>query len=322
MTRLACTLACLALLAVASPVRADDELPWEKGVSKEDRDAANAVFSEGNALFTQLQHQPALERYRQALKHWDHPMIRFNLAVTLIRLDRILEAAPELEAALRFGEAPFPKELYQQALDYQNLVRRQLGNIEITVGQPGTQVLLDGKPWFTGPGTKSVRVESGEHSVVVEKKEFLTISRRVAVSGGKTVKDTLVLVPLDRAVILDYRHPRWLPWTVTGVGAATALAGLAFWLVGRNHLDEFQSDFINECPRGCETGLGMHTALADAQDRALLEGKIGVSLMITGGAVAVAGTIWGLLNRPTRRLPKVEVTPTPGGAAALAQWSF
>ena len=313
-------LVCLVLLAFAAPARADGQVPWERGVSDADQDRANALFAEGNTLFTQLAHAPALEKYKAAIALWDHPMIRFNMAVTLVRLDRILEAADNLEKALRFGEAPFTKELYQQALDYQNLVRRQLGNIEVTCELTGTQILIDGKPWFVAPGTKSVRVEAGEHVVVAEHKDYLTLSRRLVVSGGKTANEKLVLVPLDRAVIVEYRHPRWLVWTVTSVGAATALAGLGVWLLGKNHLDEFQSDFINECPRGCD--LTMHTTLQDAQDRALLEGKIGVSLMITGGAVALGGTIWGLLNRPIRRLPKVEVAPTAGGASATVRWSF
>lgn len=310
----------IALLLVATPAYAED--PWAKGVSEQTQDQANALFSEANALFTQLAHAPALEKYKAAVALWDHPMIRYNMAVTLIRLERMLEAADELEKALRFGAKPFTAELYQQALDYQNLVRRQLGNIEVTCELPGTQLLLDGKPWFTAPGTRQVRVEAGEHVIVAERKDYLTVSRRLVVAGGKTVSEKVALVPLDRAVIIEYRHPRWLPWTVTGVGAATALAGLGFWLLGKSHLDEFEADFVEQCPAGCEAGLGMHTALADAQDRALLEGKVGVSLMIAGGAVTVAGTVWGLLNRPIRRLPKVEVAPTAGGAAASARWTF
>lgn len=313
-------LALLAVLAIATPAHADD--PWDVGVSEADQDKGNALFKEGNELFAQRAHAPALVKYKAAVAVWDHPMIRFNMAVTLIRLDRILEAAVELEKALRYDAAPFTKELYQQALDYQALVQRQLGNIELTVDQKDATVLLDGKPWFVGPGTKTARVESGEHVVVVEKKEYLTLSRQLVVTGGKTAKEAIQLVPLDRAVAVHYRHPRWIPWTITGVGAATALGGLAFWLLGRSHMDEFKDAFINECPSGCEAGLAAHTDLRDQQDRALLESKIGVSLMVAGGAIAITGTVWGLLNRPIKSTPKVEVAPTPGGAAAFARWSF
>jgi tetratricopeptide (TPR) repeat protein len=108
------------------------EQPWEAGIPKAKRDKANAAFAEANQLFAQQAHQPALEKYAEAVKEWDHPLIRFNMAVTLIRLDRILEAAESIDAALRFGQAPFTQEHYQQALDYQKLVAGRVGIVAAT----------------------------------------------------------------------------------------------------------------------------------------------------------------------------------------------
>jgi hypothetical protein len=310
----------LAMLAFALPAHADP--PWAKGVSEKDQDKANALFAEGNQLFTQLAHAPALEKYKAAIALWDHPMIRFNMAVTLVRLERMLDAADQLEHALRYGDKPFTKELYQQALDYQNLISRQLGHVEVTSKQDGTAIMLDGKPWFVAPGSKAIRVEAGEHVIVAERKGYMTESRRVVVAGGKTVKESISLMPLERAVIIEYKHPRWIPWTVTAVGGAVALGGLGMWLWGDKQLDDFTRQFVRECPTGCEADLGMHRALAEAQDSALLKGKIGVSMMVAGGAVTVSGLVWGLWNRPIRRVPKVEVAPTAGGVAASTTWRF
>ena len=80
---------------------------------------ANALFAEGNQLFAQQAHAPALEKYKAAIALWDHPLIRFNMAVTEIRLDRILEAADDLDERCATATTPFTPELYQQALDYQ-----------------------------------------------------------------------------------------------------------------------------------------------------------------------------------------------------------
>src|SRR5689334_8622895 len=90
------------ILLIAMTSVAFAEQPWETGISKTQRDKANALFAEGNQLFAQQAHQPAIEKYKEALKEWDHPLIRFNMAVSLVRLDRILEAAETLDAALRF----------------------------------------------------------------------------------------------------------------------------------------------------------------------------------------------------------------------------
>jgi len=312
----------VAVLASAPIAHAEVDEPWAAGVPDEQQARANAVFAEGNQLFAQLAHAPALEKYKAAIAIWDHPMIRFNMAVTLIRLDRILEAADELERALRFGDKPFTPDLYQQARDYQALIKKQLGYIEVTCDQPDTHVVLDGKPWFAGPGTKTIRVTTGEHTVVAERRGYLTMSRTVVVAGGTTAAERLVLLPIESAVILRYRHPKWVPWTIAGTGAAIAFGGLGFTLAGRRQMDRFVSDFVRECPGGCEADLSQHPALADQRDSAELKGKIGVSMMITGGVIAVGGVVWAVLNRPTRYLPRVEATPTKGGITTRAEWRF
>jgi hypothetical protein len=282
--------------------------PWETGVPKDKRDQANALFAEGNTLFAQQAHQPALEKYRAA--------------IALIRLDRILEAADDLDSALRFGQAPFSAELYQQALDYQKLVTGRVGTVEATCNQSGAQVLLDGKPWFSCPGEKKQRVLAGEHAIVGEKKGYMTVSRRIVVAGGATASEKLTLLPIDAVVKLEYPSPRWLPWTTAGAGAAIALGGLGFWFAGRNQMDQFEADFAMRCPTGCLADLSDQPGLARDRDSAELKGKIAVSMMVAGGAFTVGGVVWAIINRPKRVLPNMEVQPTNGGMAARVGWQF
>jgi hypothetical protein len=293
------------------------EKPWEVGISTAQRDTANAAFGEANTLFSQQAHQAAVEKYKEALKVWDHPLIRFNMAVSLVRLDRILEAAETLDAALRFGQDPFTPEEYQRALDYQRLVGGRIGNVEASCSQDGVQILIDGKPWFQCPGSKKQRVLAGEHVIVGEKKDFATASRRVVVAGNSTASAKLELRSFADAVKYEYPSPRWIPWTITGAGVAIGLGGLGFWFAGRNQMDKFEADFATMCPTGCKANLSDQPLLADARDSAELKGKIAVSMMIAGGAITVGGVVWAIINRPRRVLPnQVEVQPMPGGMSA------
>jgi hypothetical protein len=310
------------ILLVAMTSIASAQKAWETGVSKATRDKANALFDEGNTLFAQQAHQPAVEKYTEAIKVWDHPLIRFNMAVSLVRLSRYLEAAETLDAALRYGAEPFTPEEYQRALDYQRLVGNQIGNVEASCQQDGVQVLLDGKPWFACPGSKKLRVLAGEHVVVGEKKDFATESRRLVVNGGATASAKLELRSFDSVVKYEYPSPRWLPWTVTGTGVAVALGGLGFWFAGRNQMDKFEADFAMACPTGCQADLSDQPLLADARDSAQLKGKIAVSMMIAGGAITVGGVVWAIMNRPKRVMPQMEVQPTNGGMAASVGWKW
>src|ERR1051325_4311077 len=134
------------------------------------------------------------------------------MAVTEIRLEKILDAADDLEKALKWGDKPFKAELYQEALGYQALIKGQVGYVEATCDQAGERLLFDGKPWFDCPGTKKLRGLAGEHAIVGEKSGFLTASTRIVVGGDKTEKANIKLVPLDSAVVLKYPYRRWIPW--------------------------------------------------------------------------------------------------------------
>jgi hypothetical protein len=317
--------ALLVVVLLAGVAYADKVEPWEQGVSEEQQGKANALFAEANALFAEKAHPAALEKYKAAVALWDHPMIRFNMAVTLIRLDRMLEAAEQLEQALRFGATPFTPELYEQALDYQALVNKQLGVVEVSCNQPGTHIVFDGKPLFDAPGKKEIRTTSGEHNILGEKKGFMTVARRVVVVGGKTTNEAVELFPVESAIVIEYKQPRWMPWTLGGIGAGVAATGLALLVLGSNEMDRFKDAFVRQCPSGCETGLAMHPDLAEQQEDAMFKTNLGTSLLIGGGVTVAGAIIWGVTNRRTRKIgPHVEVSPTSAGtgASATARWSF
>jgi len=300
------------------------DVPWAQGVAKDKQTQANALFAEGNELFAQQAHAPALEKYKAAVTLWDHPLIEFNMAVTLVRLDRILGAADALDKALRFGEAPFPSaEQYQQALDYKKLIAGRVGTLQLSCDARAT-VLLDGQAWLTCPGNREARVLAGEHVIVAEREGYYPLTRHVLVPGGGTAHEALSLVRLDR-VKLVYPTPRWVPWAIAGGGLAVTLGGLGFYVAGNNQMDRFEANFAMLCPTGCSTDLDAtptERQLSEQRDSARLKGAVGVSMMAVGGAVVVGGVVWAILNKPHRVLPKMEVTPTTGGASATIGWQF
>lgn len=134
----------LAVLGHATVAAA--EPPWEAGISASTRARAQALFEEGNQLFARQAHAPALAKYQAAVALWDHPLIRLNKAITELRLDRVLDAADDLDAALRFGAAPFDDAEYHNALAQRDAVARSVGRVEASCREPGAQLLLDGEP--------------------------------------------------------------------------------------------------------------------------------------------------------------------------------
>jgi hypothetical protein len=314
--------ALLALLLMFHPAHAggDSSAPWAKDVSDEQQRRANAMFAEANALFAQQAHPAALEKYRAAVALWDHPQIRFNMAVTLIRLERWIEAADALDASLRFGTGPFTPELHRRALDYQAQVRAHVGTLDASCTQRGVEVSLDGKPWFSCPGTRSARVPLGEHAIVAEGAGFMTTSRRVAVAGGATRAVPLELHPIATAVVIEEPRRRWAPWIVTGLGVAAGATGAGVWFVGYKRMDGVNARFAQECALGCDESALQ--ALRAERARARREGTIGTAMMIGGGAMVLGGIVWAVIDRPRRSRPAVEIAPARGGLTASAGWRF
>src|ERR1043165_3125664 len=123
----------------------------------------------------------------------------------------------------------------------------------------------------------------------------MPVARRVVGAGGKTAKESVQLFPVESAIVVEYKHPRWMPWTLTGVGAVIGAGGIALLVVGNHQMDTFTDAFIRECPSGCD--LSMHPDLAKDQDSAMLKSKIGMGMLIGGGVTVAGAIVWGVTNR-------------------------
>jgi len=159
--------------------------PWAEGVPQDQQDQALGLFKEGNQLFEGSQHAAALAKYREALKLWEHPAIRYNTAVALINLDQPLAAFEDLERALRYGDAPLGADTYQQALTYRKLLLGQLAELDVSCVEAGAEITLDGQLLFVGPGEAMRRLLPGSHQLVARKPGFLTETRSLVLLPGK-----------------------------------------------------------------------------------------------------------------------------------------
>jgi hypothetical protein len=281
--------------------------PWAKGVPESAQQEALALFDEGNKLFEQSQHAAALAKYREALKVWDHPAIRYNAAVALINLDQPLAARENLELALKYGSAPYSSDTYQQALTYEKLLNGQLATVKVTCDEPGAAVSMDGAPLFVGPGDVTRWILPGPHQLVAHKSGYLTETKSLTLLPGKPASERLVLQELRNLPTKTVRRwPVWKPWAVVGAGALVALVGLPVILDAKSNNNAFDAEVQRICPMGCDSSMIPRTAF-DAKDRGRTENIVAVSLFAVGGAVAASGVALVVLNQP-RVMPADEGT--------------
>jgi hypothetical protein len=171
----------------------DDRTPWNTSVTPEARDAARQAFLEGNRLFHIPLFSRAAEKYTEALSKWKHPVFYFNLAITQINLGQYPEAHRNLDSALAFGAEPLGAEQAREARKQLDEIERHLGRIQIRCAIPGAEILLDGEPLFTSPGSWDLWVSARGHEVTARKPGYASQSQQVTVAAG--AQQTVTLSP-------------------------------------------------------------------------------------------------------------------------------
>lgn len=292
--------------------------PWARGVSAEAQAEANRLFKEGNALVRDSFFVQAVERYREAVKHWDHPAIHYNLAIALINLDQPLELYRSLEKALAYGTLALDQEKIELAERYKTLVEQQLVWITVSCTEPDAKVFVDGEPALTCPGSEERLMRAGQHTFTATKPGHETTAITRIFPGGAREEIALRLYrPED---LTGYRRPLepWIPWAVGGAGLALVGVGGLLHASAAGSVNEF-----DEWVKTCERETGMACPVTDDK-QALRDGastKQGVAAVAyaVGGAALAGGVVLLVINRPRpyrRQLEGVEgvaITPVVSG---------
>ncbi|HXJ70792.1 MAG TPA: hypothetical protein VNM39_17975 [Verrucomicrobiae bacterium] len=281
--------------------------PWAEGVPQDQQDQALGLFKEGNQLFEGSQHAAALAKYREALKLWEHPAIRYNTAVALINLDQPLAAFEDLERALRYGDAPLGADTYQQALTYRKLLLGQLAELDVSCVEAGAEITLDGQLLFVGPGEAMRRLLPGSHQLVARKPGFLTETRSLVLLPGKPSQEQVVLRDFRSLPTKTVRRwPGWKPWAVVGGGALLAILGVPVIVDAVNNVHSYEAEVARSCSTGTACAPGtLSPAAVDARDRSRVENVVAISLFSVGAAVMATGLSLVFLNQP-RDVPVEE----------------
>jgi hypothetical protein len=210
--------------SLTSPQESGDR-PWAKGVSAEHQRAATERFLAGNALLKESFFAEAANKYREALAHWDHPGIHYNLGLALLTLDQPVETHEHLKKALAYGAAPLDADKFDHAKNLLLVINGQLADVEVTCTEAGATVRLDGQVLFHAPGKYKALVRRGEHTVTASKPGYETTQRTQTLGGVPTILDLKLYRPDD---LVGYRR-RWSmvgPVAVTAGGALLLGAGV------------------------------------------------------------------------------------------------
>lgn len=323
-----------------APLPQQGQDPWDTGVTLEQKQAAARLFEQGNTHLNDGLSAKAAETYRAALKLWPHPAIHYNLALSLLNLDQIVQVEEHLLKAVEHGLKGLnnQEDKLDRAADYLKLIAGRLATVEVRCKKEGAKVSIDNKEVFVvkrgQPNVWKGRLPTGKHTFVAEKEGYATHVDAPYVESGRSGRPYAVELVLYTGPELT-RHKRrwqdraWAPWVVVGGGAVVALAGGGMQLWANSKYSEFD-DEVARCNAatenqngGCDASTPGLKALRDGGDQRRTLGYVAYGV---GGAALAAGVLLVYLNRERayqitteqyrteelqkqRKQPSVSITP-------------
>ena len=303
--------------------RGEDEKPWSKGVSEDDKQKALEAFRQANLLLKDSVFVHAANRYRDALQHWDHPAIHYNLVLALVNLDQPVEIYEHIESAMRYGPAALDTEKFEQARAYKAIFEKQISRVDISCDIKGAVVKMDGRDLFVAPGRYKGMVRAGPHTIIAGGEGFITneISRSLPAGEVTTIK--LNLYTNEQLTRYKRSFPEWIQWTGIASGLAIAGGGAFLHVQARdtfNSYDAAISDCANQNPTqgGCLPTQQLRGQLAFG--RTMQYGALASYGL--GGALLVGGVAMMVMNTATPYRISVEEYEKERGISNLAAAPF
>jgi tetratricopeptide (TPR) repeat protein len=252
---------------------------------------AEERFAEGTTLFKQWRFDKAEQRFRQALAHRNHPLIHLYLSRALEKQGRLVEAHEALQPAMRPGVGPplSPKDV-QVAENLQQSLESRLAQIEVHCDEPGAEIFLDGKPWFTAPGLMRRMIGADQHVLIARKPGYFPVTEPVSLLPAKRTRAVLRMTA--DVVRAERRWRPWQPWAVAGTGIAISLAGALFREQAASDYASFR-DALDSCWQPpCQF------VPTQRFDSGVWKERVGTGALIIGGSALAAGLAAVLFNQP------------------------
>jgi hypothetical protein len=289
-------------------------------------------FEVGTQAFEKGDFAAAAAEFQAAMAQRPHPVIRFNLALSLARLGHPSAAIEQLRQVQ--SDTTADKDLRERAEREQRSAEQALSRVTFRLTDPSREsVELDGAQltqvkdeMSIDPGPHHVRIISGS-SVVLDQDLDLSPGERVELRvGERSRRIDVVVVPDAPQKPATTPQPRPRPpararhstrplaptWFYVGVGSTAVLTGLTIW----SGLDTNSAydDYKHDLPR--LTQPAAEARVKDGHSRELRTNLLLAGSLVCGAGSAVLG-IW-FVDFSGKRQASVGVLP--GGVAVSGRF--
>jgi hypothetical protein len=289
-------------------------------------DQAAQHYQRGNAAFEQKKWPEAEEAY---LKAWQLSRtfdVAANLGLVELRLGKMRQAAEYLAYSLRNAppsSKPAQREATQRFLDE---AKAKIGVVRLRLNVSGARVSVNGHPAVLDSPPYEVFADPGAATIEAKSDGYEDTRTTVQVKAGSTQELNLTLVevkPASRSAV---------PGIILG-GAGVALLGAGIGLIvdakgktdSSNDLAKSIRDAGHSCVANASNFDARCTTLEETSSAGSMHDRVGIGLMIGGGALAAAAGAYFLWPASkaadTHAARSTTVMPLVSATGAGLVWS-
>lgn len=170
------------LLAIAATLTFADAAHAES--LNDSRLAAREHFDCGVAAFEQRRFGDAAKEFRAAYDLSPSYVVLYNIGQVSAALGQSVEAVDAFQAYLDQGGSTIAEERRAAVLAEIEKQRAKIGTLLVRAKPDGAALNVDGKVVGTAPVTEPIRLNAGQHSLVVMLEGYEAQSREIRVSAG------------------------------------------------------------------------------------------------------------------------------------------
>ena len=180
--------------------RPNDEAAAPAAASARQPDQADELIRKGVDLRKSGKDDKALEAFRTSFQLQPTPRAQAQMALAEQALGLWVDAERDLKEAMRATSDPWVSKNAKALSGAMATVEQHLGSLQLLGTPAGAVVKIDERVVGTLPFENPIRVTAGEVLVSVSYDGYFEIDRRIAVSVGRLVRETIALHPQPRSV--------------------------------------------------------------------------------------------------------------------------
>ena len=190
-----CSALCVALISLAPRVSAQTPPPAaDPALVTESPEMVRArmLFDEGRRRADEQRWEEALALFRSSLELVERPSTVWNVAGCLVRLQRRVEAIPQLERFLSIADAGVDAADIAEARTLLEEARRMVARLEIHIEPPEAEVDVDGVVTAAG-AVRRVELDPGVHVVRATYAGRVAALREIRLEDGAHLREAIEL---------------------------------------------------------------------------------------------------------------------------------